>query len=90
MDLFSHLKFTFDLDDGKVSTETAARGVNGEPYYWHVFDLKDAAQVGVASTAVEGPATVPTQPITALTPPTTVPAPPMPVPTAPPQPIHTP
>ena len=43
MDLFSHLKFHFDLVDGKVATETAAKDVQGEPYYWHVFDLTDGA-----------------------------------------------
>ena len=84
MDLFSHLKFQFDLVDGKVSTETAAKDIQGEPYYWHVFDLKDGAQVGIASTAVAAtvptppaPATAPKPPTSAPTPPTTVPAPPV-------------
>ena len=39
IDMFSHLELTFDLHEGKVTTETAAKDINGEAYFKHVLDL---------------------------------------------------
>ena len=43
MDLFDHLKLTFNLEEGKIKTETSAKDVRGQPYYQHLFDLNDGA-----------------------------------------------
>ena len=49
MDLFDHLKLTFDLEQGKIQTETSAKDVRGKPYYQHIFDVNDKSKVAVES-----------------------------------------
>ena len=41
------MELSFDLPDGKVTAETAAKDVRGDAYYQHIFDL--AAPAGIAT-----------------------------------------
>ena len=50
--MFSHLELTFDLHEGKVTTETAAKDAHGEPYHKHVLDLKTDASLSFTGTEV--------------------------------------
>ena len=62
MDLFDHLKLTFNLEEGKIQTETSAKDVRGQPYYQHLFDLNDGAKVGIESLVTPEPVQAPQVP----------------------------
>ena len=48
------MNLEFDLKDGTVKAETAARDARGLPYYQYLFNLKDDAQVSIeAPTAYD-------------------------------------
>lgn len=38
-EMFSHLELKFNLNEGKVTTETAAKDAKGDAYHKHVLDL---------------------------------------------------
>ena len=77
--VFTHLELKFDLLDNKVTTETAAKDIHGEPYYKHILDTQSDSSISFTGTDV----TSYRPPGTPTSPPTSVPqVPAAPVPTA--------
>ena len=86
--VFTHLELTFDLLDNKVTTETAAKDIHGEPYYKHILDTNSDSSISFTGTDVTSyrppgvptgpPASVPSAPATV--PPTYAPSEPRTVP----------
>ena len=52
--MFSHLELSFDLAEGKVTTETAAKDAQGEAYHKHVLDLATDSSISFTGTEVTG------------------------------------
>ena len=50
--MFSHLELSFDLAEGKVTTETAAKDASGEPYHKHVLDLATDSSISLTGSEV--------------------------------------
>jgi hypothetical protein len=51
-EMFSHLELSFDLAEGKVTTETAAKDASGEPYHKHVLDLATDSSISLTGSEV--------------------------------------
>jgi len=51
-EMFSHLELSFDLQEGKVTTETAAKDASGEPYHKHVLDLATDSSISFTGSEV--------------------------------------
>ena len=67
-EMFTHMNFEFDLGNGAITAETAAKDYHGVPIYSHVYDTNPPVHVttetGVA--VVEVPAPVDTETIGAV------------------------
>lgn len=50
--VFTHLELKFDLIDDKVTTETAAKDVQGEAYYKHILNTKTDSSISFTGTDV--------------------------------------
>ena len=50
--IFSHLELKFDLDDGKVTTTTAAKDFQGNPLFKHVLDMETESSISFTGTDV--------------------------------------
>lgn len=40
-EMFSHLNLSFDLTDGRIAVETAAKDYHGVPVYQYIYDTDD-------------------------------------------------
>lgn len=56
-EMFEHLQFEFDLHNGQVIAETAAKNNHGLPYYQYAFDTKSENTVEVVTDPVSQPTT---------------------------------
>merc|ERR1712151_819300 len=51
-EMFSHLELKFDLQEGKVTTETAAKDAKGDAYHKHVLDLTTDSSISFTGNDV--------------------------------------
>ena len=53
-EMFTHLNLEFDLQERRITTETAAKDYHGVPHYQYVFDTADKTAIEITNIDDEG------------------------------------
>jgi len=51
--MFTHLNIEFDLNDDKITAETAAKDYHGVPHYQYVYNTSDKSAIEITNTEAE-------------------------------------
>lgn len=53
-EMFTHLNLEFDLNNSKITAETAAKDYHGVPIYQYIYDTKETSAIEITNLDNQG------------------------------------